>query len=73
MTDYKIKIDETNNILEITDYRNFGLKYSLNIIRNGDSMSLKGNFIGKDIYLKAVRIDLKKLPISNNNFHWMLN
>ncbi len=73
MTDYKLKIDETNNILEITDYRNFDLKYSFNIIRNGDSMSLKGNFIGKDIYLKAVRIDLKKLPISNNNFHWMLN
>jgi hypothetical protein len=62
-----------NTILEITDPQNTNLNYRLQIHRNGDSIRLQGNFLGKDIYLEALRIDLKKLPISRDNFHWMVN
>ena len=73
MKDYKLKINDSNTILEITDPQNTNLNYRLHIHRNGDSVRLQGNFLGKDIYLEALRIDLKKLPISRDNFHWMVN
>jgi hypothetical protein len=73
MKDYKLKINDSNTILEITDPQNTNLNYRLQIHRNGDSIRLQGNFLGKDIYLEALRIDLKKLPISRDNFHWMVN
>jgi hypothetical protein len=72
MYDFKLNIDKNNSLLVLLDYKNAENKYRFRIEDKRDKLVLNGNFRGDSIYLEANKIDMRKIPLLKNEFHWMV-
>jgi uncharacterized membrane protein YphA (DoxX/SURF4 family) len=71
MSDYNLYVDTTRKKLMM---ENANERLYLNYTMKNDSILLvDGNFFGDTLNLELKKIDLKKLPLLQNEFHWTID
>ena len=73
MQDYELQYDTANKYLVVTNYENketYNLHYQQ---LSNDTLFLQGEWEGNDIEVKATKIDINKLPLSQHEFNWTID
>jgi uncharacterized membrane protein YphA (DoxX/SURF4 family) len=71
MSDYNLYVDTTRKklMMENANERSY-LNYTM---KNDSILLVDGNFFGDTLNLELKKIDLKKLPLLQNEFHWTID
>lgn len=73
MQDYELQYDTTNKYLVLTTYENketYNLHYQQ---LSNDTLFLQGEWERNNIEIKAVKIDMNKLPLLQHEFNWTID
>lgn len=73
MQDFKLDYDLVNEQLIMTDYDDSVLKFDFTYSEKDSVLTLTGAINGRQTELKAKKLDLSKLPIHDNDFHWTID
>ena len=73
MYDFKLKISENEDYIELIDYKQKGRRERLNMEIAKQRITLFGNFRGQKLYLEARKIDSEQVPFRKDKFHWIVN